>query len=193
MFPKTLIASCAALALAACDAPPDAMAEPETVERLETAPPGAAPGTCWGKDVRPAIVETVTEQILLEPARLAADGTVTQPAIYRTETAQKILRERRETWFETPCPAQMTPEFIASVQRALKARGHYRGPITGQMDRRTRAAVRAYQAPQGLDSGVLSVDAARRLGLIAVPREASPAPGATSDAAAPAPAHENAL
>jgi peptidoglycan hydrolase-like protein with peptidoglycan-binding domain len=40
------------------------------------------------------------------------------------------------------------------------------------MDARTRAAVRAYQKPEGLDSGILSLAAARRLGLVAVERPA---------------------
>ena len=36
------------------------------------------------------------------------------------------------------------------------------------MDRLTRRAVRAYQAPLGLDSGILSLAAARKLGLAVV-------------------------
>ncbi|MCR9147217.1 MAG: peptidoglycan-binding protein [Rhodobacteraceae bacterium] len=146
--------------------------EPELVQRLGTAPPGAPPGKCWGKDISPAVVETVTEQIMLQPAEILTDGSIAQPAIYKTETHQRIVRERQETWFETPCPADLTPEFNASLQRALKARGHYTGPVNGKLDARTRAAIRAYQKAQGLDSGILSVAAARQLGLIAVPRDA---------------------
>lgn len=136
---------------------------------LAKAPPGAAPGSCWGKDVTPAVVETVTEQVLMQPAEIRADGTVAAPAIYKTETRQAILRERQVTWFETPCATRLTPEFIASLQRALRARDLYRGPTSGEMSARTRAAVRAYQAPRGLDSGILSLAAARKLGLISVP------------------------
>lgn len=146
--------------------------EPDVVQRLDTAPPGAAPGKCWGKDVSPAVVETVTEQIMLQPAEILSDGSIAEPAIYKTETHQRIVKERQETWFETPCPADLTPEFNASLQRALKARGHYAGPAHGQLDARTRAAIRTYQKAQGLDSGILSVAAARQLGLIAVPRDA---------------------
>jgi Putative peptidoglycan binding domain len=102
-----------------------------------------------------------------------SDGSVTQPAVYKTETRQEIVRERRETWFLTPCQADMTPEFIASVQRALVARGLYRGNISGEMDAATRAAVRRYQKPQGLNSGILSTAAARKLGLVAVEKEAT--------------------
>jgi peptidoglycan hydrolase-like protein with peptidoglycan-binding domain len=114
------------------------------------------------------VIETVTEHLLIQPAEVLTDGTVTRPAIYKTETTQKIVQERRETWFQAPCDDVQTAEFVASVQRALAARGLYRGPVNGEMDRATRSAVRRYQAPQGLDSGILSLAAARELGLIAV-------------------------
>lgn len=157
--------------LSGCGAPLSMSSEPDVVQRLDTPPPGAAPGQCWGKHVSPAIVETVTEQILLHPAEILTDGTIAEPAIYKTETRQMIVRERQETWFETPCPADLTPQFNASVQRALKARGQYAGPVNGQLDHRTRAAIRAYQKKQGLDSGILSMAAARQMGLVAVPRD----------------------
>lgn len=149
-----------------------ALGEPEVTRMTQVAPPGAAPGTCWGKHVTPAIIETVTHQVLMQPAQVLVDGTVTQPAIYKTETLQQIVRERREIWFQTPCDDLMTPEFVASVQRALAARGLYRGAPSGEMDARTRAAVRRFQEPQGLDSGILSLAAARQLGLVAVDLEA---------------------
>jgi hypothetical protein len=145
--------------------------EPELSMSVEAAPPGAAPGSCWGKHATPAVVETVTDHILLQPAQISTDGSVLSPAVYKTETRQAIVQERRETWFETPCADVQTPDFIASLQRSLHARGLYRGPITGQMDARTRAAVRRYQQPQGLDSGILSLAAARKLGLVALNRE----------------------
>lgn len=152
-----------------------AMREPDLMSLTAIAPPGAAPDTCWGRSAVPAVIETVTEQVLIQPAEVLADGTVRQPAVYRTETRQMIVRERKETWFETPCAAQLTPDFIASLQRALSARALFRGEPTGEMDSRTRAAIRRYQAPQGLDSGILSLAAARRLGLV-VRRDQSPPP-----------------
>ena len=163
--------SIASAALSACNtALPDLTREPEITRAYEEAPPGAAPGTCWGKHTSPALIETVTEQIMLQPAEVRTDGTVEAPAIYKTETHQRIVRERKDTWFETPCPEAQTVEFVSSVQRALSVRGLYRGPITGQMDSPTRAAIRKFQKPQGLDSGILSTAAARKLGLIAMER-----------------------
>jgi hypothetical protein len=132
-------------------------------------PPGAPTGTCWGKIVSPALIETVTEQVLVEPAVLGTDGAVARPAIFRTETRQRIVTEREVTWFETPCPDAMTPDILASLQRALAVRGLYTGPINGQADAATSAAVQRYQAETGLDSPVLSLASARSLGLIATP------------------------
>ena len=135
---------------------------------LATAPPGAAPGTCWGKTVSPAVVETVTRKVQLQPAQISSDGRVQAPPIYKSETRQEVVQPRRESWYEIICDADVTPDFIASVQRALEARGFYRGPITGEMDMRTRAAIGRYQASEGLESKALSIAAARKLGLIAV-------------------------
>ncbi|KAA2311479.1 peptidoglycan-binding protein [Pseudooceanicola sediminis] len=76
--------------------------------------------------------------------------------------------------FRVPCPAQMTTERIATLQRALAARGLYDGPISGHMSAATRAAIRAYQGARGLDSDLLSLAAARQMGLIDIGLEESP-------------------
>ena len=148
----------AVAALAACDAaaPLAGLGEPALVETHERAPPGAPEGSCWGKDVTPAVIETVTERILVQPAEVQQDGTVLAEPIYKLETRQAIVKERRELWFQTPCEDQLTPDFLASLQRALHAR--------------TQRAIRRYQAPQGLNSSILSLSAARKLGLVAMDR-----------------------
>ncbi|GAA6181287.1 hypothetical protein NBRC116594_27250 [Shimia sp. NS0008-38b] len=169
----------ALLCVASCDAPiadapyVAAFNEPEIVRAQDAgAPPNARPGSCWGRNVTPAVLETVTEQIMVQPPEVLADGTVLAPGIFRTETQQRIVKERRELWFETPCEEVWTEEFTASLQRALKVRGLYYGGISGIQDARTRAAIRRYQTAGGLDSPILSLESARRLGLIAVPRDA---------------------
>lgn len=159
----------AACLLAGCDTA-TRTADPVLAVNTRPAPPQVADGTCWDKTVAPAIVETVTEQILQRPAELAADGSVVTPAVYTTVTRQAIVQERREAWFETPCADILTPAFIETLQRALAARGHYRGPVTGEMDARTRTAIRRYQEPLGLKSSTLSLAAARKMGLISVTR-----------------------
>lgn len=174
MTPQRVFLSLALVGLSACSAGEAlqgnvaALREPKVVQTRQVQPPGAPPGTCWGKSVSPAVVETVTEQIVLQPAEITVDGQVLRPAIYRTETLQRIVKPRRDTWFEAPCPNILTSAFISSVQRALQVRGLYRGRISGIMDAKTRAAIRRYQKAQGLDSGILALETARQFGLVAV-------------------------
>ncbi len=162
----------ATLPLAGCGSVPmpdvTQLLEPEPVRTRATPPPGADPSKCYGQDATPAVIETVTEQVLMQPAQVSTDGLVYYPPVYKTETKQMIVEERNELWFETPCENEMTPEFIASLQRALKARGHYAGPVNGEMTGWTRRGIRSYQKPQGLDSAILSLAASRKLGLVTV-------------------------
>jgi hypothetical protein len=166
-------AGLAALALAlpgACtDAPAPAAAaanEPPLAQVRGAAPPSGDAAACWaGHTTAPARVETVTEQRLERPEERDASGRVVAPAVFRTETRTAIVQEREEIWFQTPCPPLLTEAFVTSLQRALAVRGLYRGPLTGEMDARTRSAVRAYQKARGLDSGLLALETAQRLGL----------------------------
>jgi len=167
---RFLTALVATLAMTGCVTPLGPTApEGATLLAAGEGPPDAVDGACYGKDVTPAVVESVTEQVLIQPAQIASDGAVIAPAIYKTDTRQRIVQERQEYYFEVPCTAIMTPGFIASVQRALKVRGAYHGPITGEMDARTLKAIRAFQLP-GFNSTILTMDSARRLGLIAYER-----------------------
>lgn len=170
--PAALGALLLGLTLAGCAAAPREAPQPEPGVREATrdGPVGAPEGSCWGRTVTPAVIETVTEQVEITPAKMTPDGSIAKPPVYKTETRQEIVRDRVDNWFETPCPDVLTPEFTRSLQRALQARGKYAGPITGQMDAPTRAAVRRYQAGEGPNSEVLSLKSARALGLVAVPR-----------------------
>ncbi|WP_460274646.1 peptidoglycan-binding domain-containing protein [Celeribacter sp. ULVN23_4] len=147
--------------------------EEEILRAADTpgAPPGADPASCYARHVTPAIIETVTEQVMVQPPQIDTNGAVAYPAVYRTETRQEIVRERKELWFETLCLEDWTPEFISSIQRALAVRGYFHGNVNGKMDHATRRAIRAYQVEQGVDSDVLSIAAARQLGLKEVARE----------------------
>lgn len=162
-----------ALSLGACQAGmpaapdlPDSLKK-ELVTKRGVKPPSTGDNICWADDVTPAIIETVTEQVLVRPEVREQDGTVTTAAIFQSETAQRIVQDRRDVWFRTPCPDTLTLDFVGSLQRALKARGFYRGDLTGQLDGPTRLAIRQFQEPLGLDSERLSLAAAQRLGISA--------------------------
>lgn len=141
------------------------------LEAARIAPPKDAPkGSCWVKDVTPAVIETVTAQIIEQPAILNDDGSLLAPAIYATETRQEIVVPRKEHIFQTLCAKDITPDFIASLQRAFAARKRYTGPITGKINPATEDAIRIFQKEQGLQSSLLSIKTARALGLVAVER-----------------------
>lgn len=144
--------------------------EPGVFEATRDGPADAAPGTCWGKTFSPAVVETVSERIEVRPAKINPDGSIGKPPVYRTKERQVIVTARKDNWFQTPCPDELTPEFVASLQRAMQVRGIYAGAISGKLDAATRSAVQRMQAAEGLDSAVLSLETARKLGLAAVPR-----------------------
>ncbi|MGL5009284.1 MAG: peptidoglycan-binding domain-containing protein [Paracoccaceae bacterium] len=132
-----------------------------------TRPPEGPPGACWDRDTLPTVIETVTDQILVTPEERGPDGAIIRPAVFRTETSQQIVQDRGQVWFRAPCIAEQTVDFVASLQRALKARGFYLAPVNGAYDPATAEAVRRYQAGRGFDSPRLTLAAARELGLIA--------------------------
>ncbi len=131
-------------------------------------PPGAKPGACYGKDVTPAVIEQVTEQVLIAEPVIGPQGNIISPAEYEDHSSNRVVSGRKVIYFETPCPPRWTPSFIASVQRALQARGIYSGAITETLDQPTRRAIRAFQLQRGLNSSILSTESARALGLVEV-------------------------
>ena len=175
---RIAVGLCGLMLMTACtDSPPTragtAPAVDANIGPLER-PPVVDPavGTCYARDTTPAVIETVTEQVMVQPAIVRSDGSVESPAAFRTVTRQAILRERREVEFETPCRDIMTPQFIASVQRALLARGYYRGSITGEVNSATSRAIGRFQTDQGdVATDVLTLRTARTLGLVALPRD----------------------
>jgi hypothetical protein len=166
---RTVTVLFGALFLAAC-LQNQTVSEQGVVQGNGLAPSGAPAGTCWGKIPTPAVVETVTEQILITPAKVNPDGTIATLPVYRQEQRQQIVTPRMDRWFEIPCPPAFTVEFVSTIQRALQARGLYAGAVTGNMDAATRRAVLAVQTADGLPSDVLSIDTARELGIVAAPR-----------------------
>lgn len=163
--------------LSGCDTapatPPEEPPEPGVLEATRSGPADAPPGSCWGKTVSPAVVERVTQRVEIKPAKINPDGTISELPVYRNEDRQVIVTPRRDNWFETPCPDVLTVEFVSSLQRALIARGDYAGSVTGVLDPSTRKAIRRYQAATGPDSGVLSLESARMLGLVSIERPAA--------------------
>ena len=133
--------------LAACQpvsvkAPSQTPLAGEVVRLKGEGPPPSPQGECWASSVSPAVIETVSEQVLVSEELRDASGVVLQPATFRTRTQQRMVQDREEIWFRAPCPEAQTVQFIASLQRALKARGLYVVAVTGEMNPETAEAVR---------------------------------------------------
>lgn len=133
--------------------------------------PAETDGICWASDTTPAVIETITEQVLINAELRDSAGNVTRPAEFETKTAQRLVQDRAMVWFAAPCASEMTVDFIASLQRALKARGRYLNAVTGLYDADTGEAVRKLQAERGLDSPVLALETAVDLGLVSQGRK----------------------
>ncbi len=131
-----------------------------------------ADGSCSTREVTPAVYEQIMGEVQVVQADIAEDGTVIRPPVYRRAPVPRIVRPRAEIRFAAPCPETMTPDFVASLQRALAARGYLDGAVSGQIDAATSAAIRRYQSERGLESDQVSLETARALGLVAVPRDA---------------------
>lgn len=107
----------------------------------------------------PAKYRTVARRIVDTPAMVR---TVPVPAVYRDEVTQDIIEPARTERVEVVCEARTIPDFVRSMQRALRARGLYDGEIDGKVGPATRAAVKEFQNGT---SEVLTIESARRLGL----------------------------
>ncbi|PYE85630.1 peptidoglycan-binding domain-containing protein [Pseudoroseicyclus aestuarii] len=156
---RALLLLLLAVALGGCARPPATTLPAFMVAAVEA----GEGGRCFGRDTTPAVIETVSQQA---PER-ASGGR----AVWRNDRRQRILRERQAVRFEVLCPPAYTPALTEALQRALVTRGHHPGPVTGALDPATLAAVRSYQRLRGLDSALLSLEAARALGLVAVSPE----------------------
>lgn len=178
MTRSTTLFLMAGLLLSACktpgsyvpEAPSRANLSAELIRLDSPGPPPGPEGACWASDITPLVVETVSEQIMVAPEKIGPDGAVISPARFRTETQQRIVQEREEIWFRVPCSHDWSVDFVATLQRALKARGYYLLPVTGGYDAPTRDAVHRFQIERGLDSPQLSLAAARELGIVAADR-----------------------
>ncbi|MFK7880126.1 peptidoglycan-binding domain-containing protein [Roseobacter sp.] len=160
---RTVCAACCCGLISAC-------APGSPLSSTPTSPADAAPGTCWNKTETPAVIETISERVLISPVEVGADGVIRTPAQYKTRKSPQIVQPRQENWYQIVCRDDMTTDFTASLQRALTARGFYVAAITGKLDRTTRDAIAAFQSSQDLPGSVLTIAAAKQLGLVAVVR-----------------------
>jgi Putative peptidoglycan binding domain len=111
----------------------------------------------------PATYENVTVQTLVSPS-----GERRSVMPEQTSTVNRQVLETGERYEWVPVVCESTPSGVVSItaaQRALAAKGLYRGPIDGVAGSRTTAAIREYQRLNRLPgNGSLTLETARSLG-----------------------------
>lgn len=137
-----------------------------TAGEIET----TASGECFARTAPPTRTRIIEEQVLVTPGIRGDDGQFTSPPIFRNQTRPVTEPVGEGSRFQTLCPPEYTRERIATLQRALKARLAYNGPITGVLDAGTRAAIKAFQTPQGIDSPLIQRGIAETLGVVSLNR-----------------------
>ena len=91
----------------------------EVVRLDRPGPPTRPEGACWEKDVTPAVIETVTEQVLVTEEERDAAGQVVKPATYRTDTRARMVQDREEVWFRAPWSLNATCWSGVSIRNLI--------------------------------------------------------------------------
>ena len=131
-------------------------------------PTDAPKGSCWQKNITPAVFDTVTNQIRVpQQKKTKQSDEQTLPTVqYQTKTRHVMIKKRNEAWFETLCPAQIDKALVTTLQHALTDQKLYHGAIHGRLTDDTRTAIRTLQHKDGINSDVLSLRTAESLGLL---------------------------
>jgi peptidoglycan hydrolase-like protein with peptidoglycan-binding domain len=120
------------------------------------------------RKITPSEISTLLETRLFQPKKRNTAGQLVSPAQYETTRTQTITKTRSVTKIDAVCPEDMTPEFIASLQRAFQARGLFSSTITGSIDTSTRRAILNFQTVRGVASATVMNATAQELGLVVI-------------------------
>lgn len=111
----------------------------------------------------PAKYKTVTRTVEASPASVQRTPV---PETYKTVSKTVEVAPARTVWTSVLCDVNTTPDVVTRLQRALKSAGHYGGPIDGVIGSQTKRGIRTYQAAQGVESDILTIDSAKKLGIL---------------------------
>jgi len=137
------------------------------------------------KLARPAAYKTLTKTVVDTPASTKATEippvykpikvtTVVKPAevkhieipaVYKEVTKREMVEPSRVVWKRVVCQSSITNATITKLQRVLKEKGYYKGPIDGIVGPLTRNAVKAYQRDNKLPVGGITYQVLKSLGV----------------------------
>ena len=121
---------------------------------------------CYFEKITPAEISTQVKTRLVQPEKHNTAGQLVLPEQYETIRTQTITKPRSVTKIDAVCPEDLTPKFIASLQRAFQAHGVFFSTITGAMDTPTRRAILNFQTARGVESATVMKATAQELGLV---------------------------
>ena len=157
----------AALTFAACDAPSSG-SKRSTLDPIPTfsSRPDTPNGACWHQLPGETVTETKEELVETRPAQFDAAGNEIAPAVFGKRQVETETALGNGAWFRKICTPTLSPEFISSLERALAARGYFKGRVTGTLSNRLKTAIQLYQSDAGLDTSVPSHAMGFRFGLL---------------------------
>lgn len=112
--------------------------------------------------VVPAVYEKRKVRAEVSPARTE---TYTVPAVYHDVQKTRLVGKVDVVWREVICNRNARPQTVMAIQKALTAKGYYRGKIDGDLGPGTVSAMQKFQADQGLPQGQVSIEAVQMLGV----------------------------
>ena len=87
------------------------------------------------------------------------------PAEYQTVTRTELRTEGHMEWQAVMCETNAFPGVVMSIQKSLKAAGHYPGEIDGVIGKDTITSIRSFQQAKGLPVGQLTMKTLDALGV----------------------------
>jgi len=115
------------------------------------------------KVVIPAVYKTVKIRKMIQPPQ---EKRISIPEEYQTVTRREKVSDGHMEWRPVLCQVNMTSAKIREIQKALKAKGYYHGPIDGIVGSQTINAMRKFQKAKGLASTrFLTVETVTALGV----------------------------
>lgn len=110
----------------------------------------------------PAEYTTIKVTTVVKPAEVKR---IEIPAVYKDVTKREMVEPSRVVWKRVVCKSSITSATIIKLQKALKEKGYYKGPIDGIVGHLTRAAVKAYQKDNGMPVGGITYQVLKSLGI----------------------------
>lgn len=111
----------------------------------------------------PAHYHNITKSVEATPASVEREAI---PAKYKTVKKTVEAAPARTVWTSVLCDVNTTQDVVVRLQRALQSAGHYGGPIDGVIGGQTRRAIASYQSAAGVKSDILTIESAKKLGVI---------------------------